>query len=126
MHRPAAILDVGDAMSIKPAGAEGKDDVADSNSANWFTPDQEYIAGENRWEHTSAACAEPQLPETAQNFRRKLQPQAFLGSRRGFYHWICKTQEFFLLKLHDACVGDIFPQASAIVSKTRSCWNVGF
>src|SRR4029077_9424343 len=122
----AAILDSRDPMRIKPAGAREKHDVAAPNCADWFTPDQENISREYRRQHTSATRAEPQFPEIAQDFRCKLQPQHFPGLRRRFHQWIRKTQEFFLLKRHCACVGDTFPHASAIVSKTRSYWNVGF
>jgi hypothetical protein len=111
-HRIAARHEAGamagdDAMGEEPALANEDDDVADMGALGGTGAHEEDVAGTDGGKHARALHA---------------QPQAAGGSNeRGG-----KLYELRRLVLHDAWVALILPQASAIVSNTRSWRKAGF
>jgi hypothetical protein len=110
----ARIVDIraDDAMGEETIVEREQDDIVHANLLEGPPLDEQHVTRANRGEHARAghlhACS-AEAPQQIGDQRR-------CGSR----------QEFFLTDLHGPLVGLIFPQASAIVSKTCSRMKAGF
>src|SRR3954447_19686556 len=114
-----------DAMSPESPLAQAKHDLAAARIRNAMTSHSKQVARINRGDHAAAARNKANLTKAAQDLSSKIHTN-LRQRHRSIHQNLPRSHEFLRLKRHWRCVGANLPHASAIVSKTFSCWNPGF
>ena len=102
------------------------DDLARGDVLKVNPPDGQQVTRLDSGQHARTRDAESDRSERAHDFRRQLDSEGVPRIGRRVHQRQAASYDFFRLEWQGPPVPLILPQASAIVSKTRSDRKVGF